>query len=103
MGKIAIVGEETSLSPFRTLGFSLHPVKKPQEAEEILRLICQSSDDYPIIFITEEVAEQNIDLINELDKDPLPSIVIIPGCRGKIGLAEGKMRDAMRRALGTDI
>ncbi len=98
---IAVVGDKDSILCFRAIGVSIHPVANPEDARHILRRLCR--EHYAVIFVTEPIASENLDLIDDLTKGPLPSIVLIPNDQGSLGLGMERMRRAMVSAIGAGI
>ena len=99
--KIAILGKKEAIAGFRALGVKTFPVVSAQEARETLLEINQN--DFAIVFITESWAQEIYDLIDELNQETYPAITIIPEPTGARGFASKVIRDAMLRAVGTDV
>ncbi len=101
MSKIAIIGERDCILGFKALGISVFPVETGEEASQALAAI--KDGGYAVIFIIEDFAEELKDILKELREKPLPVITLIPGTRGSRGLARERLRQNVRRAIGTDI
>ena len=76
-------------------------VESAQEARETLREVAEH--DFAIIFITESLAKETYDLISDLHEATFPAICIIPEPVGASGFAARTIKDAMLRAVGTDV
>ena len=63
MYKIAVIGDYDSIYGFATLGLSICPVRSKEEAEAKIRQF--ASGKYGIIYITEAVAAELKDVIEE--------------------------------------
>ena len=98
---IAVIGDKDSILCFQAVGLRTFPVSKPEEARE--RMAQALKGDYAVIFVTEGLADFFQDMMEEVSIKPLPSIVLIPNNRGSLGIALGRMRDTIRKAVGADI
>ena len=76
MYNIAMIGNRDSIIGFKLLGISIFPVSKKEETIEILNKIVK--EKYAAVFITEEIAIQIFEKIEELQKNSLLSFTIIP-------------------------
>ena len=103
MLKIAVIGGRETVMGFKALGLETCPAADAAEAAQALRSLTRESDDYAIIYIEENLAQQ---LDHEIDKfkgRPTPAIILIPGREGSIGLGQSALRAAVERAVGTNI
>ncbi|UCD72157.1 MAG: V-type ATP synthase subunit F [Syntrophobacterales bacterium] len=98
---IAVLGDKDSILCFRAIGVSTYPVANSEEAKPILRQLCR--ENYAVIFVTEPIAREIPDLIDDLAMGPLPSIVLIPNNQGSLGLGMEKIKKTVVRAIGADI
>jgi V/A-type H+-transporting ATPase subunit F len=96
-----VLGDKDSVLWFRAIGVSVYPVTNSEEAEPVLKRL--SEEDYAIIFVTEPIAREILPLIDDLARDPLPSIVLIPNNQGSLGLGMEKVKRTGVRAIGADI
>lgn len=101
MYKIALIGDRDSLIGFQLLGVSIFKIVHKEEAEKTLYNLIK--EDYKIIFVTEEIASQILNVIEELQKKPLISITIIPSIVKKENLGINLLRRNVEKAIGTDI
>lgn len=101
MGKVAVVGDATSVAGFRPLGFAVFPVEHPQEARELWPEL--SGGAYSVVFVTEPVYEAIEDLTAEVADAPVPAVTVIPGVGSAGGVGEAKLARAIERALGTKV
>lgn len=102
MYKIGMIGERDSVLGFMAVGFAVHEASNADEATEILHRLARS-EEYAVIFVTEDLAmqiEEEIDLYKE---KPLPAIIAIPGREGSVGYGMNHIRHAVERAVGADI
>lgn len=99
MEKVAIIGDMTTVSGFRPLGFAVFPVERPEEALELWPRV--SGGEYSVVFVTEDVFGAIEDLAAEVADRPLPAVTVIPGVGCAGGVGEAKLARAIERALGT--
>lgn len=101
MYKIAAVGEENASFGFRAVGVDVFTVRSPQEAPGVLAEVRKGK--YAVIFVTEQVAKAAPDVIEGFADAPLPAVLIIPGIGPSCGLASGRMKRIVEKAVGADI
>ncbi|MEN3190719.1 MAG: V-type ATP synthase subunit F [Atribacterota bacterium] len=101
MYKIALVGDRDSIIGFQLLGISIFSVTNKEEAINILNELIK--EKYAVIFITEEIASQISNKIEELQKKYLISITIIPNKLERKNLGIKILRKNVEKAIGTDI
>ena len=65
MLKIAVVGGAETVMGFKALGLEACPVANTEEARETLRRLTKDSEDYAIIYVEENLAQE---LQHEIDK-----------------------------------
>ncbi len=99
--RIAAVGDKDSILGFKILGVDTFPVATAEEALAALRKIAGQS--YGVIFVTEELAAQLEEPLQELDKRFLPAVVLIPSSRGTLGLGMQNIKQKVEKAIGADI
>lgn len=99
--KIAVVGDKDSILGFKTLGVATFPVTGAEAALSVLKQLV--SESYGVIFITEALARDLDDVIAELNKRFLPSVVLIPNSKGTLGLGMQKIKQNVEKAIGADI
>ncbi|NCB51738.1 MAG: V-type ATP synthase subunit F [Clostridia bacterium] len=104
MLKIAVVGGRETVIGFKALGLDVFPVTGPEEAKEILQsLTRESTDEYAIIYLEENLAQDLEREIAKYSSVPSPAIILIPGREGPLGLARNALKAAVEKAVGTDI
>lgn len=100
--KVAIIGSMDSYMGFRALGVEVSdPVIEERNAVEILESL--SPEEYTIVFIAENYAEQMMDEISKRNKDTTQSVIIIPSGHTTKGIAGERIRNLVRRAVGADV
>ena len=103
MLKIAVIGGRETVMGFKALGLETYPVLDAAEATQTLRKLTRESEDYAIIYIEENLAEQLASEINKFKDSPTPAIILIPGREGSMGLGLSALNAAVERAVGTNI
>lgn len=99
MEKVAIIGDVTTVSGFRPLGFAVFPVESSIDARALWPEV--SGGAYSVVFVTEGVFSAIEDLAAEVADKPLPAVTVIPGVGSTGGVGEAKLARAIERALGT--
>ena len=104
MYKIAVIGGSDSVIGFKALGLDTFPVDNSDEARRVLREISKpAADEYAIIYIEETMAAHMLPEIKKYDEKPSPAIILIPGRDGPIGLGQSALKEAVEKAVGSDI
>lgn len=103
MLKIAVVGGAETVIGFKALGLEACPVANVDEARETLRRLTRDSEDYAIIYLEENYAQQLQREIDRYKDSPKPAIILIPGREGSLGLGQSALKAAVERAVGSDI
>lgn len=99
--KIAVVGNRDAILPFRLIGFQTFPVTEAQEAVNTLRQL--SREEFGIIYLTEDIAEEIPDTVAYYDQQVTPAVILIPTHKGSTGLGRRRIRDNVEKAVGQDI
>lgn len=102
MYKIGIIGERDSVLGFMALGFAVHEANDAEQATDVLHALVRS-EEYAVVFITENLAMQMEEAIGRYKDNPLPAIVSVPGREGSMGYGMNNIRSAVERAVGADI
>lgn len=105
MYKIAVIGGSDSVIGFKALGLDTFPVDNSEQAKHTLRDITRTAegDEYAIIYIEETMAADMLPDIKKFDEKPSPAIILIPGRDGPIGLGQSALKEAVEKAVGSDI
>jgi V/A-type H+-transporting ATPase subunit F len=102
--KIAVIGGSDSVIGFRALGLDTFPVDNSEQAKHTLKEITKpAADEYAIIYIEETMAVDMLPEIKKFDEKPTPAIILIPGRDGPIGLGQSALKEAVEKAVGSDI
>ena len=101
--RIGVVGEKDTVLCFKAIGLDVFPVIE-EDAEDSRRTLDQLvREGYGMIFITEQIARTIVETIERYKSDMLPSIVLIPGNQGSLGIGLKNIRDNMEKAVGMNI
>jgi len=106
MYKIAVIGGSDSVIGFRALGLDTFAVDSAEETRKTLRELThprEGSPEYAIIYIEETKAADVLEEIRKYDERPTPAIILIPGRDGPIGLGQSALKEAVEKAVGSDI
>ncbi len=101
MFKIGIMGERDSVLGFKAVGLSVFPVEQMEEAEKTIDRLAK--DDFAVIYITEQLAQNLKEVIEKYKDSSLPAIIPIPGNSGSKGIGMQVLKDAVERAVGANI
>lgn len=99
--KIAIVGNRDAIMPFKMIGIETFPVVTKEEAQETLDRLAQ--DDYGIIYLTEDFAQEIPETIKHYDSLVTPAVILLPTHKGSLGLGMKRIQENVRKAVGADI
>ena len=91
--KIAVVGNRDAILPFQMIGFQTFPVAEAHLSQE----------DFGIIYLTEDMAQEIPDTIAYYDRQVTPAVILIPTHKGTTGLGRQRIRDNVEKAVGQDI
>lgn len=101
--KIAIIGDTDTVVGFRLAGILNSDI--PSNASETRQAMLNFSQDQniSIIIITEPLAEDVRETIEELSERPYPVIVEIPDKTGRLEGKESPVRRLVKRAIGVEL
>ena len=101
MYKIGVIGDKDSILGFKAIGMSVFSVRNSEEAGETLSRIV--NEDYAVIYITEQVAQDMTEQIEKYRDMHLPAIILIPSSQGSLGIGMQGVKRSVERAVGADI
>ena len=101
MYKIGVIGDRESILGFKAVGLDVFPTDDPEEAKKTLKRIAK--EDFAIIYITEQIYQYMMDLVDEYTDSRLPAIIPIPGKDGTLGIGMTSVKKSVERAVGADI
>jgi V/A-type H+/Na+-transporting ATPase subunit F len=100
--KIAIIGSKDSILGFSALGVETRPVASQEEVDTEIQAV-HSSDEYAIMFITEDWADRARKTLEELPAKALPAVVAVPSQTGSSGAGLKNLSRIVEQAVGSDI
>ncbi|WP_078681986.1 MULTISPECIES: V-type ATP synthase subunit F [Clostridium] len=101
MYKVGIVGDKDSVLAFKAIGIEVFPVDNVEDARKTVDTLAYNN--YGVIFITEQFAEKLEETIERYSKSITPSIILIPGSQGSLGIGLNKIKDNVQKAVGINI
>ena len=101
MYRIGVIGDRDSVAGFKTVGLDVFPCAAADEAKKILHKIAK--EEYAIIFITERLARDMQEAMDQYKVWKLPAVIPIPGTDGNYGVGFGNLKKSVERAVGADI
>ena len=99
-GKIAAVGEPDIIEPLKMVGVDIFPVTKETVKDVLTNVVNQG---YAVVLICESSIEEIEDYFLKLSMRPMPSLVPIPGKGKSKNYAYKRLRELIKKAVGTDI
>ncbi len=102
MDKICVLGDRDSIYGFAALGLDIFAVTNDfEEDKKLLKRLCNG--DYGIIYVTEQVAAELSEVIDEYSDQVFPAIIQIPGVSGNTGAGVQGVKQSVEKAVGSDI
>ncbi|MBQ7726738.1 MAG: V-type ATP synthase subunit F [Clostridia bacterium] len=101
MVKIAVMGDRESVKGFAAVGLDIYPCEAGEDAEELLQTVVGAG--YGVIYITERIAAVLQKPIAKLNRQLTPSVVPFPGVSGNTGAGVAALKEAVEKAVGSDI
>ena len=101
MHKIGVVGDKDSILSFKALGIDVYPVITKEEARNTIDEM--ASNDYGIIFVTEQIATLVENTIERYNREVLPAVILIPNNQGSLGIGLKKIDEYDEKAIGSNI
>lgn len=99
---IAVIGDNNSIKGFGAVGFDTYPCDNPEDAPSLLRRIADS-DNYAVIYMTEELFDVSEKERRRYEEKITPAIIPIPGSRGNSGIGSKRLSSFVEQAVGSDI
>lgn len=99
--KIGVVGDKDSVLAFKALGIDVFPVVEDSEAKKTIDTLARN--DYAVIFVTEQVAQNIEETISRYNKAVLPAIILIPSNQGTLNIGSKRISDSVEKAVGMNI
>lgn len=108
MYKLAVIGDKDSVLPFNILGldtFFINSFDTIDEKKIKIKKIIEYlvAKKYGIIYITEELAKDSMDIINRYKANVTPVITLIPNNLGSQNIGLKDIDGNIEKAIGTNI
>lgn len=101
MYKIGVIGDKDTVLAFKSLGVDIFPALDEKEASQ--HLIKLAKENYAVIFLTEQLAENMRERLDLYRNQMIPAITLIPSNRGSLGLGINDVKKSVEKAIGVDI
>ena len=101
MHKIGVIGDKDSVLGFKALGLDVYIPEHDIDVRKTIERL--ASDDYGIIFITEQMAIKAIETISRYDSEVSPAIIMIPSNNGTLNIGMDRINKNVEKALGSNI
>lgn len=99
---IAVIGDSESIKGFAAIGLDIYPCENYEQAAHLLRNIADT-DNYAVIYLTEEVfsfcEKERVRYSERL----CPAIIPIPGVKGNSNVGVSRLSSFVEKAVGSDI
>lgn len=99
--KIAFIGDRTASAGFKAIGVEVFDVPRPSDARTVWKSI--EFERYAIILITEPEYEVLADELEQIKRQTMPVVTVVPPVAGSAGAAGDEIRALVERAVGTDV
>ena len=88
--KVAVVGNRDAILPFKMIGFETFPVNTADETKKTLRQL--ENDEYGIVYLTEDFAQEIPDIIQYYDTVVTPAVILFPPIVVTLALVHKKFK-----------
>ena len=95
------MGDYDSVYGFRALGLDTYTVDEKDEAEKLLKKL--SEEETGIIYMTEKLAGELGEILDEYRDRAVPAVILIPGASGNTGAGVLGVSESVKQAVGSDI
>lgn len=99
---IAVIGDSESVKGFGAIGLDIYPCESAEESAHLLRKIADS-DNYAVIFLTEELFVSVEKERARYEEKLTPAIIPLPGVKGNTGIGLKRLSLFVEQAVGSDI
>lgn len=97
---IAAIGEQYIVEPLKMIGIDVFPIAGKNVKDVLLDIVQKG---YSVVLITEDSIQGIEKLFLKLSLQPTPSLVPIPGKGKSKDFAYRRLRELIKKAVGTDI
>ena len=100
--KIGIIGSTDTILGFKAVGVEPLGVSSVEDGIKMINEL-RASEEYGIIFVTEDWAEKLDEELQLLEAKTLPAVIRIPASRGSTGAGLKNLKRIVERAVGSDV
>ena len=101
MYKIAAIGDRDSVLGFKALGLETIFADTAEEARVAIQRLAAS--DCAVIYLTEQLAKEIPKEVDRYTNAVRPSIILIPGKTGSLGIGIENVNRTVEKAVGSNI
>lgn len=101
MHNLAVIGDLNSVIGYRALGMTVIATEDTAVAETELKRL--ANEGYSVVYVTENLVDQNPNLLELYRTDQLPAVIVIPASSGFLNLGLKNLRSQVKRAVGMDL
>lgn len=99
--RIGVIGDKDSVLAFKSIGMEVFDAHTNEAARELLRKLLK--EEFAVIYITENYAILNTDIIKKAKAKTYPIIIPIPTSKGSSGYGLNGVKKDVEKAIGVDI
>lgn len=99
--RIGVIGDKDSILAFNSIGMEVFDASTNELARDLLRKLLK--DEFAVIYITEDYAQQNADILKKAKVKAYPIIIPIPTSKGSSGYGLNGVKKDVEKAIGVDI
>ncbi|HID92115.1 TPA: V-type ATP synthase subunit F [Candidatus Gracilibacteria bacterium] len=102
---ISVIGKKEEILAFKGVGVDTFFVNTSLDVEGLLlKFRKDKTVTYAVIFLSEELFQGiSKDVLDRVTEGALPAIIPLPGINGSTGFGDTRMREFVKRAVGSDI
>ncbi len=101
VNKIAVIGDKDSVLAFKSVGVEVFDATTAQDAQALIKKLSQQQ--YAVLFLAENLAEQIPAVLAKAKTQPFPAIVPIPTSEKSSGFGLSGIKNDVEKAIGVDI
>ena len=99
--KIAVVGDQDSVMLFKAVGLEVRYADNARQSQAAIHELAR--EGYPVIYVTEKVAQDAREAIALYETSTFPAIIPIPDKDGIQGIGMQGIKSNVEKAVGADI
>ena len=99
---IAVIGDSESIKGFSAVGLDIYPCEDFEHAAQLLRNIADT-DEYAIIFMTEEIYSVTAKERSRYEEKMIPAVIPVPGVKNNSNTGIKRLSSFVEKAVGSDI